>query len=218
MGVLNGHRLVDGAELVSRLLSECDPASAIRTLPPPLACELLKVVVHELKTTSPSDNKENKGAAAARPRVGERGGNRGHSLLAAAETPVYAARLLQWIEQAVQLRRRGGADYFAGPAEGQLAHALRKLSESHDPDIGVNAARLFALLGVRASPVKAQAGNLVRLARELGSSPAAKVTPGRRTTPLRGDSQAFATVEPGDWSSVRRPKKLSPAVFNAWLD
>ena len=75
----------------------------------------------------------------------------------------------------------------------------------------------------------------MRLARELGSPHASRTTGSRAATPkgagdlrhereetaarayARSEAFGFAAVEQG-FSTMRRTKRPSPAVFNAWLD
>jgi hypothetical protein len=85
------------------------------------------------------------GARGARGNGGSAPPAAARGVLGAAGAEVSPCRLLEWIERAVQLRRKGGADLVA-PSASSLKRTLRSLSASEDPSLGVHAAKLSALL------------------------------------------------------------------------
>ena len=120
---------IPGAHVASMLILEVTPWWAFAVVPPPLVDHIIRIVCDELHHVS----------------LGS--GRGGKSPLAAAGCPVPPRKLLEWVEQAINLRRRGGEDYLSGPTANSLGPALRTLSASADPGLGVEAARMFALMG-----------------------------------------------------------------------
>ena len=167
-----GRCMLDGALLAAMLLVECEPRRALHTMPTHLAAEITHLITEELTASVGTQDDTHNSRTATRflrgyvasyisRSIGEGGGSSstsfgGRSLLAAAGAPVEGVRLLEWVEHATQLRRTGGEDYLSGPLGTQLAQTLRTLSSSSDPSVGVEAARLFALLGAQRRPERRQ--------------------------------------------------------------
>ena len=236
-GVMRRHAL-DGAALLATVLQSGEPTNSLEALPSDLARDLLRFVCDELRATCARS-----GAAAA----AGTDARKVTSVLEAADAAVGVPRLLTWVGAAVQQRWRGGDDHLTGPLGTQLARVLRKLSASPDPALGIESARLSALLSVtrrqevgaglvtyaqRATPLKAspassaRSGGLARLARELTSPYGAGSTVGSRRADNGSGPRSARETPPSSCESFARydgfearPRpKVRPALFSAWLD
>lgn len=170
LGMMHRHA-AQGAQLARRVLQHCEPGLTLGSVPAEHSRMLIKFVCDELRAACRGGGAGAEGAEASPP---------------ASAVPV--TQLLQWLEAAVQQRRLGAAgdDHLAGALGALVARTLRQLSSSADPLMGVEGARLFALLG----------GTGLR----AGASPARPSTPGRT-------SSAAAAVRP---SSARPSPARTP--------
>ena len=201
----------DGALVMAALLRNCDPWSSAEALPADVARKVVRFVGREL---AGEQTRETNGGAPP-----------GEEAAAGSRT----ACLLSWVESAVQLYRRGGAD-LVGSSATPLARTLRSLSASPDPMVGVQAAKVLTLL---------EAGGRRSLGSTLGRSPAAWASPavhkaaGAISTPYDGGGGGGATPRrhtergsPGGATpvAVRTPgtgrSRAAPpmSAWAAWLD
>ena len=134
-------------------------------------------------------------AEAAQLTASAEGGYDGGGDGGAAGGVVPTMKLLAWLESALMLRRRGVVDLLADGAAQPLAWTLHELSASPNAQVGVQTAKLFALLSTSSaggsvnllSKRTPQRVNAVRSAADLlaRSAPAAARRPA--STPMSGD-------------------------------
>ena len=129
-----GRDVETGAPIIAHLLDMSD-ASALDHLPFGLGRDLVHFVCDALPTALDARGVASGGAAEP------------SSPTRWCDVPLACA--LAWLEHALQMRRQGGCDLI-GRCSGPLCRVLRELSASSNPDLGVRAAKLFALAGSRA--------------------------------------------------------------------
>ena len=204
------------APIASRLLRDCH-TTAIEEVPAALGREIVAFVTDELAHSSrqtaaaaggqTGGDERGTGAAgggrsgASRAGDGKAAGEgrstaawpHNRSILVEAGCAVPPCRLLEWIERAVQLRRKGGDDLISSSGA-QLKQVLRALSASDDPSLGVHAAKLSALLQGQRRQERSAGGPL------LGWKP---VAGGGGAAPIGWNPVAAAGGTPGKPASRR---------------